>query len=89
MKFLQRLFTLIRLYPRILKDPRASVLVKILPFLGVLYLFFPFDLIPDFIPFLGELDDITVIFGILYLLERLIPPGFLESHMAKRVECDH
>lgn len=89
MKFLRRAFTLIRLYPRIIRDPRAPLFVKVLSIVGILYLFFPFDLIPDFIPFLGELDDITVIFGILYLLERLIPPGFLDPSDGGRTRPNH
>lgn len=37
---------------------------------GLLYVFNPFDLLPDFVPFLGALDDATVIGALLMLVER-------------------
>ncbi|HSL43403.1 MAG TPA: DUF1232 domain-containing protein [Anaerolineales bacterium] len=37
---------------------------------GLLYVFNPFDLLPDVVPFLGALDDATVIGALLMLVER-------------------
>jgi uncharacterized membrane protein YkvA (DUF1232 family) len=37
---------------------------------GLLYVFNPFDLVPDVLPFLGALDDATVIGALLMLVER-------------------
>lgn len=37
---------------------------------ALLYVFNPFDLVPDFLPFLGVLDDATVIGALLMLVER-------------------
>lgn len=37
---------------------------------GLLYVFNPFDLLPDVVPFLGALDDATVIGAVLMLVER-------------------
>lgn len=42
-------------------DPRVPKRLKILPVAALLYLVWPFDLIPDFIPVLGQLDDLVVI----------------------------
>jgi uncharacterized membrane protein YkvA (DUF1232 family) len=36
----------------------------------LLYVFNPFDLVPDFLPFLGVLDDVTVMGALLMLVER-------------------
>jgi uncharacterized membrane protein YkvA (DUF1232 family) len=36
----------------------------------LLYVFNPFDLVPDFLPFLGVLDDATVMGALLMLVER-------------------
>lgn len=37
---------------------------------GLLYVFNPFDIVPDVLPFLGVLDDATVIGALLMLVER-------------------
>ena len=37
---------------------------------GLLYVFNPFDLLPDVVPFIGALDDATVIGALLMLVER-------------------
>jgi uncharacterized membrane protein YkvA (DUF1232 family) len=37
---------------------------------GLLYVFNPFDIVPDVLPFLGALDDATVIGALLMLVER-------------------
>lgn len=37
---------------------------------GLIYVFNPFDIVPDFLPFLGAVDDATVIGALLMLVER-------------------
>lgn len=55
------------------KDDRVSLLAKIIIVSVVAYALSPIDLIPDFIPILGYLDDLLLIpFGI-WLAVRLIP----------------
>ena len=54
-------------------DPRVPRLVKVLPFLLAGYLAFPIDLIPDFIPVLGYVDDVAIAVGALALVIRLTP----------------
>jgi uncharacterized membrane protein YkvA (DUF1232 family) len=54
------------LFKRLLKDPRVPRRAKATLALVIPYLAMPFDLIPDFIPVLGQLDDallVTVVFG--------------------------
>ncbi len=54
----------IQVYQLVLRDPRTPRLAKILLGLAVGYVLLPFDLIPDFIPVIGHLDDlITVTVG--------------------------
>lgn len=47
--------------------------VKAVVALGVLYLLSPIDLIPDFIPVLGQLDDLVLLAGLFALVRRHQP----------------
>lgn len=62
-----------------LKHPGTPVLPKILAFLTVAYALSPVDLIPDFIPVLGYLDDVLLLPGLAALTVRLIPPEVLSA----------
>jgi len=54
---------------RLLRDPRVPRRRKLLLVLTVGYLSFPFDLVPDFIPVVGQLDDAIILaFVIRHLL---------------------
>lgn len=56
------------------KDPRVPWYTKILIAFVVAYTFSPIDLIPDFIPVIGYLDDLVIVpLGILLAL-KMIPP---------------
>lgn len=46
------------------------------------YALSPIDLVPDFIPVLGLLDDIILIPLGLWLLRRMLPTGMVEAHRA-------
>jgi uncharacterized membrane protein YkvA (DUF1232 family) len=55
------------------KDPRVPVLTKIIIGLVVAYTLSPIDLIPDFIPVIGYLDDLLLLPIGIWLAIRLIP----------------
>jgi uncharacterized membrane protein YkvA (DUF1232 family) len=59
------------------KDPRTPWYAKGLVLLIVAYTLSPIDLIPDFIPVLGYLDDLVIVPGGIWLAVRMIPPGVL------------
>ena len=59
------------------KDPRTPWYAKALIFFVVAHTFSPIDLIPDFIPVLGYLDDLIITPGGLWLAVRLIPAEVL------------
>jgi uncharacterized membrane protein YkvA (DUF1232 family) len=56
------------------KDPETPVLAKIIIAVTVAYAVSPIDLIPDFIPVLGKLDDLVILPALILLAIRLIPP---------------
>jgi uncharacterized membrane protein YkvA (DUF1232 family) len=59
------------------KDPRVPLFPKVFAGIVVAYAFSPIDLIPDFIPVLGYLDDLILIPLGVYLAVRMIPPDVL------------
>ena len=63
----------LRFFRLALSDPRVPRRVKVIPLILVLYLLMPFDLIPDFIPVLGYLDDVALIAVALALMVKLMP----------------
>ncbi len=64
------------------RDPRTPWYAKALVFFVVAHTFSPIDLIPDFIPVLGYLDDLIITPGGLWLAVRLIPPEVLAEARA-------
>lgn len=62
------------------RDPRTPWYAKALALVIAAYAVSPIDLIPDFIPVLGYLDDLVIVpLGVL-LVVRLIPPEVMEEH---------
>jgi len=60
-------------------DPRVPWYVKALAGFAVAYAFSPIDLIPDFIPVLGLLDDMVVIPLLVAIVIRLLPRGIMDE----------
>lgn len=59
------------------QDPRTPWIAKVVALMVLAYAASPIDLIPDFIPILGHLDDLVLLpLGIL-LARRLIPPDVM------------
>ncbi len=66
-------------YRLVLKHPETPLLAKFFLGLAVGYLLMPFDLIPDFIPVLGQLDDVVIVPILLYLALLFIPKQIIQS----------
>jgi uncharacterized membrane protein YkvA (DUF1232 family) len=63
------------------KDSRVGLRPKLV-LAGILaYLILPTDLIPDFLPVLGQVDDLVVIFLGLKLFIRLCPKEVVQEHV--------
>lgn len=61
------------MYRLVSNHPQTPLFAKILLGLAIGYLLLPFDLIPDFIPVIGQLDDLVIVPGLVYLALKLIP----------------
>lgn len=62
------------------RDPRVPWYAKALAIVVAAYALSPIDLIPDFIPVLGYLDDVILLpLGVL-LVVKLIPPEIMAEH---------
>jgi uncharacterized membrane protein YkvA (DUF1232 family) len=69
------------------RDPRCPWTARAVGLLVAAYAFSPIDLIPDFIPVLGLLDDALLIPAGLWLFRRLLPPGLIEEHRAAAAQA--
>jgi len=71
----------VKLFSRLVKDSRVGLRPKLV-LAGVLaYLVLPTDLVPDFLPVLGQVDDLVVIFLGLKLFIRLCPKEVVQEHV--------
>ncbi len=68
-----------------IRSPNTPTIPKILAFLAVAYAFSPIDLIPDFIPILGYVDDLILIPIMVFLILKIIPNTVLQT---SRVEAN-
>jgi uncharacterized membrane protein YkvA (DUF1232 family) len=67
-------------YRGVLADERTPRTAKVLLGLAVGYLCMPFDLIPDFIPVAGHLDDVIIVPGFFYLALHFVPSELIAEH---------
>jgi uncharacterized membrane protein YkvA (DUF1232 family) len=65
------------------RDRRIPRRVRMIPPGLILYLAMPIDLIPDFIPVIGQLDDLIVVFVGVRLLLRFAPRDVVEGHISR------
>ncbi len=79
----RKLPTYARLIWGLARDPRVPTQQKLVLGAVAAYLAFPIDIIPDFIPVIGELDDIAVLILGLDWFIRNAPADVVEEHMAK------
>jgi uncharacterized membrane protein YkvA (DUF1232 family) len=66
-------------YRLVLAHPRTPRVSKILLGAAIGYFLSPVDLIPDFVPVLGQLDDLLIVPGLLYAAFRFIPAEVVED----------
>lgn len=64
------------------RDPRTPLFAKLVGLLVGAYALSPIDLIPDFIPVLGLVDDAILIPAGVWLFEKLVPADLMAEHRA-------
>ncbi|NDK54666.1 YkvA family protein [Pontibacter fetidus] len=68
------------------RDPRIPFLAKVVLVITVAYAFSPIDLVPDFIPVLGYLDDLLLLPLGIWLTIKLMPAEVLDEYRHKARE---
>ncbi len=69
-------------YQLVMADPRVPNAAKFLLGCAIAYLLSPIDLIPDFLPGIGQLDDLVIVPTLVLIALMMIPKGIVE-------ECRH
>src|SRR5882762_3395878 len=64
------------------RDPRVPWYAKALALAVAAYALSPIDLIPDFVPVIGYLDDLIIVPAGIALVVRMIPPDIMAEHRA-------
>ena len=70
----------LRLLRAVWKDPRTPWHARAVLAATVAYAVSPIDLIPDFIPVLGQLDDLVIVPAGFWLAKRLVPRDIWDEH---------
>ena len=65
------------------RDPRTPLPARLVGLLVAAYALSPIDLIPDFIPVLGYIDDVLLLPGLIWLAIKLVPPSVLQECRAQ------
>jgi uncharacterized membrane protein YkvA (DUF1232 family) len=86
--YAQALKNEVKVYQLVLADPRTPWFPKALLGASIAYLLSPIDLIPDFIPVLGHLDDLILIPALVWLALKTIPDEVI-ADCRERVQHPH
>ncbi len=65
------------------QHPQAPLSARLLGAFAVAYALSPIDLIPDFVPIFGYLDDVLLLAGLIWFALRLLPANVLEDSRAR------
>jgi uncharacterized membrane protein YkvA (DUF1232 family) len=70
------------------RDPRTPWYAKAMAALVAAYALSPIDLIPDFIPVLGYLDDLIIVPLGIWIVVRLVPSGLMQEFRAEAARME-
>ena len=72
----------LRLGARLFREPSVPTVAKAVVPLALLYLISPIDVLPDFLPVLGQLDDLAIAYVALKFFVRICPSAAVAFHRA-------
>ncbi|MBI3783735.1 MAG: DUF1232 domain-containing protein [Deltaproteobacteria bacterium] len=78
---LRQLPNFARLYWRLFRDQRVSRFPKALLVLTAVYIVMPFDLLPDYMPVIGQIDDLVLFLGACKAFMYLCPHDVVQEHV--------
>jgi uncharacterized membrane protein YkvA (DUF1232 family) len=70
----------VRLAARLLRDPRVPLAARALLPVALLYVISPVDILPDFIPGIGQVDDLVLLYAAVRLFLRVAPAAATAFH---------
>jgi uncharacterized membrane protein YkvA (DUF1232 family) len=70
------------------RDPRVPWYAKAFALLIAAYALSPIDLIPDFVPILGYLDEVILLPPAILLAVKLVPPDLMAEHRAAAARAE-
>jgi len=73
----------IKVYQLVRKDKRTPKMAKFLLGLAIGYTLLPFDLIPDFIPVIGHLDDIIIVPALVFFALKMVQKEVMDDCRAR------
>jgi uncharacterized membrane protein YkvA (DUF1232 family) len=81
-RLIQRFKSELAVWRAVWRDPRTPRAARVLLGMALAYAVTPFDIIPDFIPVLGHLDDVIIIPLLIWCAMRLTPRDVIEDARA-------
>lgn len=88
LRLIRHLPNFVRLYWRLFRDRRVSIWPKALLLVSLLYLVSPVDIIPDLIPFVGEIDDLVLLIVVCRLFMYMCPREVVQEHV-REIDAAH
>jgi uncharacterized membrane protein YkvA (DUF1232 family) len=79
-KILSQIWRTGRLALRLVRDPRVPIAAKLIFGATVVYILSPIDIVPDWLPFVGQADDVVALLTGLNLFLRACPGWLVEEH---------
>ena len=83
---LRTLVSRVRLTSRLLREPRVPLYIKAVPVLAALYIISPFDIVPDMLPVVGQLDDLGLLLIAIGAFLKVCPAGVVDFHRTAMAE---